>query len=44
MEKYVNMNNLIWKKVLANCICKINQEVTIEEESGNFKTYIVGAF
>ena len=32
------------EKLSANCNCKVKQEVSTEEESGNFKTYIVGAF
>ena len=32
------------EKVSANCNCKVKQEVNTQEESGNFKTYIVGAF
>ena len=32
------------EKVSANCNCKVKQEISTEEENGNFKTYIVGAF
>ena len=42
--KDVNINHLILKKNISNCLCNVKKEVNTKPEKGNIQTYIMSSF